>query len=165
MPYWSVNGPIDTKKRTYRYRPIYRSIPISAIIEYRFFAIPTDGAANRFQLSPLSDDPFPTNFIVVSPQDLAYFWRNPEHIIRFPYADPTTDLEAFAFILLCEHVPFDSELGLRDPADGRYSTTAKYLGLLDTIDKVRTHMTRHAKYRFASKYLTEDRLLQVASAL
>lgn len=97
--------------------------------------------------------------------NLAYFWRRTDEFVRFPYVDPRRDdnLEAFAFMVICECMAFDSEHEFLKPhsAHDTYAQAAFALGLLDTPDKLQCHLERHCKYRFASSTVSPEDCISV----
>jgi hypothetical protein len=122
------------------------------------------GLACRAELCPVNNKKLRKRFIGVSRQGLAYFWRPKQDLVRFPVIDPRKNIESFCYILLCEHCAFDTERSfkLHYPT---YALAAYHLGLVDTFDKLQSHVARHIKYMYASKSLTVEHILELAHAI
>lgn len=112
------------------------------------------GMVNRHGLCPvhgaLSND-----FIGVSDLGLAYFWRKPHNLVRFPWVDPRKDFQSFCYHLLCENMYFSQELHVKN-GHSTYSAAAYAAGIIDTWDRLYDCMAAHCKYVFASATLTDD---------
>jgi hypothetical protein len=134
-------------------------IPYAAIAAWRT----DDGLAAREQLCPVNNPGFRERYIGTSKQGSAYFWRTARNLVSFPVIDPQKDIEAVCYILLCEHVAFDTErhFKLLYPI---YAQAAYSLGLVDSFDKLQSHVARHVKCAYASKSLTVEQIL-VAQAI
>lgn len=123
-----------------------------------------DGFRDRFDICPIQPQALKDRFLGVCPPGTAYFIRDPNTLVRFPYVDPRRDHESFAYLLLCEFIPFDTESQLLQNHP-TYAAAAIHHGLADTLDKVRHHVTRHCKYVFASATITEDHVDQIAAGM
>jgi hypothetical protein len=122
------------------------------------------GLTDRKHFCPVKKSKFFKRFIAVSKEGLAYFWRPKRDLVRFPVIDPRKNIESFCYILLCEHCTFDTERSfkLHHPT---YALAAYNLGLVDTFDKLQSHVARHIKYMYASKSLTVEHILELAHAI
>jgi hypothetical protein len=103
------------------------------------------GLASRDELCPVNNTKLRRRFICVSIQGLAYFWRPERDVVRFPIIDPRKNIESFCYTLLCEHCAFDTErsIKLHYPT---YALAAYHLGLVETFDKLQSHVACHIKY-------------------
>lgn len=95
---------------------------------------------------------------------MAYFWRKPSNLVRFPWVDPRKDFETFCFHLLCEDLSFTSELFVTNGLT-TFSAAAVAAGIIDTYDKLHDRIAAHCKYMFASSTLTEDDILMAYNHL
>lgn len=92
------------------------------------------------------------------------FTRSPKELVRYSVADPATDLEEFAFYLLCRKVAFFNEEDLLH--DGSYVLAAVHkFKLLDTTDKIRDSLSTYHRNRYSSALFTDAYVDSVSALL
>ena len=107
------------------------------------------------------EDSWGNRFIGVHADDnVAFFWRHNNEIVRFPYVDPRKpgNLEPFAFMVINKCCAYDSECEFLAPltASNTYAHAAFAMGLIDTPAKLQAHLERHCKYQFASATVSPE---------